>query len=109
MLGSPACGPGGGTGAGGLAQPKATAATVAHAILFRSAAVIAKLELDAEVLPSEEGDHRLQIVLRRARHPDFFALDAGARLAKPGVLDRLHDLLRGVRRDSLREGDVQPH
>jgi hypothetical protein len=30
---------------------------MAHAILFRSAAVIAKLELDAEVLPSEEGDH----------------------------------------------------
>src|SRR5690348_12066989 len=52
MLGSPALGPGAGPGPGGLgAQPNATAPTTAHATLFRSAAVIAKLELDAEVLP----------------------------------------------------------
>ena len=44
---------------GGLAQPKTTAATAAHASLRRSTAEIAKLELDPEVLASERRDDGL--------------------------------------------------
>ena len=59
--GSPVAGPGPGveTWAGGLAQPKTTAATAAHASLRRSTAEIAKLELDPEVLASERRDDGL--------------------------------------------------
>src|SRR6476646_6845269 len=107
MVGSPALGPGVGAGPGGLAQPNTTAPTTAQTTLFRSAAVIAKLELDAEVLPTEKRHHGLKVVLGRARHPDLVALDAGGGFAKARVLDRLDDLLRGVGGNPLSEGDRQ--
>src|SRR5262250_3258294 len=106
MLGSPALGPGTAAGPGGLgAQPNATAPMTAQATLFRSAAVIAKLELDAEILAAEQRNDGLELVLGRARDPDLVALNAGGGLPESRVLDGLHDLLRGVGGNALGERD----
>src|SRR5215211_1514681 len=100
-----------GTGAGGgvstgvqLAIATAAAAAAARTTpLHRasrrpgrpaSAAVVAKLELDAEILAPEHRDDRLELVAGGARHPDLVALDRRLGLLEAAVLDRLDDLLR---------------
>src|SRR4029453_9194138 len=69
----------------------------------RSAAVVAKLELDAEILAAQMAHDRLQLVAGRAAHAHFIALDTGLGLLEAPVLHGLHDLLRDVAGDALRE------
>ena len=83
MFISPDCGPVVGTGPGGLAQPNATAPARAHLMRLRSAAVVAKLELDAEILSPQQPHDGLKIVLGRARHPNLLALNTRAPPSKP--------------------------
>src|SRR5215208_2315418 len=68
-----------------------------------SAAVVAKFELDPEILAFEERDHGLQLVARRRGHPDFITLDARLHLLESLVLDCLDDSLRDILRNPLGE------
>src|SRR6185369_13580672 len=74
-----------------------------------SAAVIAKLELDAEVLTTQQRHDGLQLVPGRAGHPDLVPLDRRLRLLEAAVLDGLDDLLAHILRDALGELDRAPN
>src|SRR5512134_4132963 len=91
--GSAVAGPGGGaSGAGGAAQPdRSTAPRTAVATRPRSAAVIAKRELDAEILAAQVAHDRLQLVSGGTADAQFVALDARLHLLEAAVLDRLDD------------------
>jgi hypothetical protein len=54
------------------------------------APVVAKLELEPEVLALEEGDDALQLVARGSGYPHFVTLDGGLDLLEATILDRLH-------------------
>src|SRR6476660_8690912 len=119
-----ASGPGTGVGPGGagvgVQLATATAAAAASVTptavqrrsraraLPASAAIIAKLELDAEVLTTEQRDDGLQLVPGRAGHPDLVPLNRRLRLLEATVLDGLDDLLPHVLRDALGELDRAP-
>ena len=61
--GSAVAGPSGGvTGAGGAQPASSTRHPATRRVRRRSAAVVAKLELDAEILTSQVAHHRLQLV-----------------------------------------------
>src|SRR5688572_7237927 len=68
-----------------------------------SAPVVAKLELDPEILASEERNHRLELVSGRCRHPDLIPLNRRLNFLETVVFDRLHHALGGVLRDALSE------
>src|SRR3954451_9813230 len=66
-----------------------------------SAAVIAKLELDSEILAPKKGDHPLQFVPRGSSDPHLVSLNGSLHLLEALVLDRLDDALRRVLRNAL--------
>jgi hypothetical protein len=66
----------------------------------QSSAIVHKLQLDAEIFRAQHGDDRLQIVLLRARHPDFVTPDLRLDL-QLGFPDRRGDLLGLVLRNAL--------
>src|SRR5687768_4019386 len=62
----------------------------------RRSAVVAELELDAEVPAAQERDRLLEVVARRTGHAHLVALDGRLDLLQLRVLDRRGDLPRGV-------------
>src|SRR3954470_18371671 len=88
-----------------LPGPSSSSATPSRWSDRVSTPVIAKLELDLEVLALEKSDHPLQCVSRRRRHPELIALNRGLHLLEALVLHRLHNALGDVLRDALSESD----
>jgi hypothetical protein len=74
----------------------------------RSAAVVAKFELDPEVLSLEEGYDRLQLVSRRRGDSDLLALNAGLNLLESLVLDGFDHPLGHILRNALRQRERSP-
>src|SRR5262245_3672930 len=66
---------------------------------------VRELQRDAEVVPAQQLDHGLQIILLLTRHPHLIALDGDLHL-ELGVLDQLHDLTRLVGGDALLQVDL---
>src|SRR5690242_540153 len=60
-------------------------------------AVVAELQLDAEVLLAEQRHGRLQLVFRRRRDAHLISLDRRLDFLQLRVLDGRRDLLGGVR------------
>src|SRR5881394_4665057 len=88
--GSTATGAGGADGAGTAAGTQLPVPTKTPTTSRSLAAVVAKFELETEILCPQVGDHRLQLVFRRTGHPDLIALNARLGLLETAVLDRLH-------------------
>jgi hypothetical protein len=72
-------------------------------------AVVAKFELDPEVLSLEEGYDRLQLVSRRRRDSDLLALNAGLNLLESLVLDGFDHSLGHILRNSLSQRERPPN
>jgi hypothetical protein len=76
-----------------LESAPTSSAAVDRQGLIVLAPVVAKLELEPEVLALEEGDDVLQLVARGSGYPHFVTLDGGLNLLETTILDRLHNSL----------------
>src|SRR5690349_19651450 len=86
----------------------ASASAVAATVPPPSAAVVAELECDAEVLFPQEANRLLKVVLRRRRHAHLIRLDGRLDPFQLVVLDELDDVLGRFGRNALLERDDAP-
>src|SRR5690349_11682306 len=74
-----------------------------------SVAIVAKLELDPEVLSPEKRDHRLKLIARGCRHSDLITLDGRLNFLEALILDGLHHAFGDFLWNRLSQADSLPH